>query len=52
MILSVDSQTILILNKGLTYMENIYILVMTFFFSATEKSTKSGFNKLEKADSR
>lgn len=31
MILSVDSQTMLILNKGLTYMENIYILVMTFF---------------------
>lgn len=38
MILSVDSQTILILNKGLTYMENIYILVMTFFFFLQQKS--------------
>ena len=49
MILSVDSQTILILNKGLTYMENIYILVMTFFFPLQQKSS---FNKLEKADRR
>lgn len=41
MILSVDSQTILILNKGLTYMENIYILVMTFFFLQQKSQLKA-----------
>lgn len=35
-------------------MENIYVLIVTFFFllQVTEKSTESGFNKLEKGDSR
>lgn len=34
-------------------MENIYVLIVTFFLlQVTEKSTESGFNKLEKADSR
>lgn len=41
MILSVDSQTILILNKGLTYMENIYILVMTFFYLQQKSQLKA-----------
>ena len=41
MILSVDSQTILILNKGLTDMENIYILVMTFFFLQQKSQLKA-----------
>lgn len=36
MILSVDLQTILILNKGLTYMENIYISYD--FFNLQQKS--------------